>query len=1060
MDQVSGYIEYWLGEGNPLLRKQFIDISVSDFKALFVGPNEIEKNTVLQIEFNKFFVSGDVSKLFKNFVTINSITFPTNPNNIDTQNVKNMGEMFRNCGALTSLDLSKFNTSSVTNMDQMFADYRLIKTLDLSNFDFRSVSPDEIIGYYGMFYESSHIVPLTVFVSDTFRVPALNWLVEDSAHGKKTLIAPNQVTYDYLIEIDSVGLRNFDIGMVGTGFSGSYTYNSAQYDFYNKSLQDFKSLGYNPTEENPVYQIQHATSIEFTLFKPLEDELNYMFDSFYATSIIFPTNPNDIDTSSVTNMDQMFRNCRALTSLDLSKFNTSGVTNMNAMFMDYRLIKTLDLSNFDFSSVTLKQDEGYYGMFYESSHIVPLTVFVSDTFSVPVLSWLIEDTGKWGNITLIAPNQEAYNDLIEIDSGGLDFDTTFHIGMVGTGFSGSYTYNSAQYDFYNKSLQDFKSLGYNPTEENPVYQIQHATSIEFTLFKPLEDELNDMFMDFQATSIIFPSNPDDIDTSSVTNMDQMFRNCGALTSLDLSKFNTISVTNMENMFTDYRLIKTLDLSNFNFSSVSPTQYYGGYYGMFYESSEIVPLIVFVSDTFRVPDLNWLVEDSNKWGNITLIAPNQDTYDYLIQKDSGDFGFDTTFHIGMVGTGFSGSYTYNSAQYDFYNKSRADFKSLGYNSAIGRQIQDATSIEFTLFKPLETDLIGLFRFFSKLTSITFPSNPSDIDTQRVTSLNSMFSECDFLTNIEFGAFNCKKVNYYGGMFGGSTLNTLDIFVGPNFRFNYTSTVLGAMHLFANPDGTGTGPYGQNITFHVPDEDTRKNISSLNKIEEFDIFKYTFDFQIVGGEAGADPYIKPIYGKLYKLPDIDAFYRLIQTDNIIVNAQVQSVDQSFINAKLKAMTDERFDVVQNHVYHWQSMHFFTKLCIMHNDEVCIYDMLNGTCVGSIPEWISFNATTNGTSALAMYQGEPAVKTSILNIADKLVLELAVYENPQVLSGVKIIKLPEKTDGLLIRRYSSESANLCDLYDTQVCKLLPANEDNIVTEIFYTNNGTQNTREIVVA
>lgn len=54
----------------------------------------------------------------------------------------------------------------------------------------------------------------------------------------------------------------------------------------------------------------------------------------------------------VTSTNSMFRDCRSLTSLDLSSFDTSHVTNMNSMFYSCRSLTSLDLSNFDTSQVT------------------------------------------------------------------------------------------------------------------------------------------------------------------------------------------------------------------------------------------------------------------------------------------------------------------------------------------------------------------------------------------------------------------------------------------------------------------------------------------------------------------------------------------------------------------------------------------------------------------------------------------------------------------------------------------------------------------------------------
>ena len=64
----------------------------------------------------------------------------------------------------------------------------------------------------------------------------------------------------------------------------------------------------------------------------------------------------NIDTSKVTNMANMFSECRSLSSLDLSNFDTKLVRNMSNMFSNCSSLESIVLSNFDTSSVI---DMGY-----------------------------------------------------------------------------------------------------------------------------------------------------------------------------------------------------------------------------------------------------------------------------------------------------------------------------------------------------------------------------------------------------------------------------------------------------------------------------------------------------------------------------------------------------------------------------------------------------------------------------------------------------------------------------------------------------------------------------
>ncbi len=57
-----------------------------------------------------------------------------------------------------------------------------------------------------------------------------------------------------------------------------------------------------------------------------------------------------LNTSNVANMEQMFDNCSALTSLDVSGFNTANVTTMAFMFYNCYALISLDLNHISFSS--------------------------------------------------------------------------------------------------------------------------------------------------------------------------------------------------------------------------------------------------------------------------------------------------------------------------------------------------------------------------------------------------------------------------------------------------------------------------------------------------------------------------------------------------------------------------------------------------------------------------------------------------------------------------------------------------------------------------------------
>jgi surface protein len=87
-------------------------------------------------------------------------------------------------------------------------------------------------------------------------------------------------------------------------------------------------------------------------------------------------------------MEWMFRDCRSLTTLDVSSFNTSNVTTMYKMFDGCHALTTLNLSNFNVSKVT---NFGGATPFISGNLLVNLTSpkNISSSFTIhgcPVLS--------------------------------------------------------------------------------------------------------------------------------------------------------------------------------------------------------------------------------------------------------------------------------------------------------------------------------------------------------------------------------------------------------------------------------------------------------------------------------------------------------------------------------------------------------------------------------------------------------------------------------------------------------------------------------------------------
>lgn len=92
-----------------------------------------------------------------------------------------------------------------------------------------------------------------------------------------------------------------------------------------------------------AYQVKKLPALNFS-----GTNASYLFSKFQGTELDL----TNVDTSNVTQMSYMFKECSNLINLDLSKFNTSNVTSMISMFEECRALTSLDLSGFDFSKMS------------------------------------------------------------------------------------------------------------------------------------------------------------------------------------------------------------------------------------------------------------------------------------------------------------------------------------------------------------------------------------------------------------------------------------------------------------------------------------------------------------------------------------------------------------------------------------------------------------------------------------------------------------------------------------------------------------------------------------
>ena len=306
----------------------------------------------------------------------------------------------------------------------------------------------------------------------------------------------------------------------------------------------------NVTNMNYMFgYCQALTSLDVTNFNTGNvTDMGGMFNGCYNLSSLDVTNFN---TVKVTNMNYMFWKCYKLSSLDVTKFNTGKVTNMRGMFSDCKALTSLDLTYFNTENVTKME--------YMFSDCLELTaIFASNKFVTHQVS---TSNDMFSNCKKLKGDKEWTEDNAT--------DKTYAT-INGGYFTRNNAYPCVKYadgtlTFYYKNN---KTLGENEYELNSdkkapewlTYK-DNITNVVFDTSFAKARPMSCYHWFYECKKLKQIEGIEYLNTEEVTNMEGMFTNCQALTSLDLTNFNTTIVEAMFTMFNDCSALTTIYASD-------------------------------------------------------------------------------------------------------------------------------------------------------------------------------------------------------------------------------------------------------------------------------------------------------------------------------------------------------------------------------------------------------------------------------------------------------------------------------------------------------------------
>ena len=368
----------WAGDVsdvNERITKVVFDSSFKNYK-----PTSTEKwfsycTKIKTIEGIENLITDEVTTMKEMFSGCSALT-SINMSNFNTENVTTMEEMFFGCSALTSINVSNFNTENMTTMKGMFNNCKALVSLDLSSFNTANVTD-----MCAMFLGCAALTTLDVSTVNTAKVTDMEYMFSGCS-ALTTIYCDNDwnsgtVNYsnDMFIGCTSLtGAVEYDASKVDVSMANPTTgyFTSKVYAVEDGSTLTFYYDENRKSHTGTVYDINAKrsentnipawagynsakTSItkvvfdsSFKEYKPTDTK--YWFN--YLTKLKTIEGIENLNTEQVTSMTKMFYGCQSLTSLDVSHFNTANVDMMSYMFGLCSALTSLDLSNFNTAKVT------------------------------------------------------------------------------------------------------------------------------------------------------------------------------------------------------------------------------------------------------------------------------------------------------------------------------------------------------------------------------------------------------------------------------------------------------------------------------------------------------------------------------------------------------------------------------------------------------------------------------------------------------------------------------------------------------------------------------------
>ena len=699
--------------------------------------------------------------------------------NLNTSEVTDMSYMFSGINALVlGLDLTHFDTSKVTDMSYMFynlchggSSEAIDAELDLSSFTFNSSTNTT-----GLF-EGAFLNQLTI-PSSANKINPNAFLNMNSADDPGILVCPDDFTpqgatqgngyiqwkggYFKVVNKEAYALVSSD-GETMTFYYDEKRNSRTEGTTYlanNKINYDPEWFGTVETIKKVVFHPSFAyarptnTSRWFNGMKNLtsiEDikylntsEVTHTLSMFKDCKNLKTLDVSKFNTNKVEDMANMFSDCNSLEALDVSNFNTDNVTNFSFMFRNCTSLKTLDVSNFNTDRAT-----DMSGFFAGCSNLETLDVSNFYTDNVMLMPFMFGSCSKLKTLDLSNFNTDKvtnmnymFNDCSSLESLDLSSFNTENVSDMSRMF-----YNCTKLE-----ALDLSKFTFNTTIEKTIAMMSNCynlklLSIPATASILAANACNEVGTEENPCILKYPEEAS-ADLGIPEEYDNFFRwKAGYFT--DVYPYAVLSDDNQTLTFyyDDQSNQRSGTVFMLNYGDDAPKW--------------LTPAASVTHVKFNPSFANARPESTSCWFDNMKYLETIEDIEHL-----------NTEQVTDMASMFSGCSNLKTIDLSNFNTANVtDMRSMFFN---------CTSLESLDLSNFNTDNVtsmgSMFTNCSSLESLDL----SNFNTANVTDMRSMFSNCTSLKSLDLSSFNTAKVTNMVAMFSKCTsMETLDL---SNFTFD--------------------------------------------------------------------------------------------------------------------------------------------------------------------------------------------------------------------------------------------------------------------------------------